>query len=211
MCFCGMTNVAFENEHSVGKESSVSVDKERIKAATRELLLALGENPDREGLSRTPERVAEFWSEFIDTPPGVIHRTFSKIHGDQIVYVADIHEWSICEHHVLPMLLEFTLGYQTDESILGLSKLVRVVRKWCRGLQIQEQIADGILQELKEASGTEHAGVYVHGVHLCMLMRGVKSGAVAITSACSGRFKDDPGVRSEFLEIARNTRTIWPP
>ena len=116
----------------------------------------------------------------------------------------------MCEHHMLPMICEFTLGYQTEAQILGLSKLVRIVKKHCRGLQVQERIADGILTDLKAIAKTENAGVYVHGLHLCMMMRGVKSPAVAITSSASGIFKSGGAAHSEFEAIARNARAVWP-
>lgn len=188
----------------------MAVDVVRAEAAVRELIIAIGENPDREGLANTPGRVARFWKEFIDYPYGKLKTTFQSIHEDQIVIVSGIREWSICEHHMLPMLLDISVGYQTDKSILGLSKLVRVVQKWCHGLEIQERIADGILNDIKGISGTEHAAVYARGTHLCMVLRGVKSGALAVTSATSGMFKEDESVRREFLELARWRGGVWP-
>lgn len=186
------------------------VDKQFVVRAIRDLLIGIGEDPDREGLARTPTRVAEFWSEFIDRDHGVLDRTFSRIHEGQIVYVAGIREWSMCEHHMLPMLLEITVGYQTDCKILGLSKLVRVVRKHCSGLSIQEKIAYGIMSEIGEITGTKHVGVFVRGIHLCMMMRGVHSNAVAVTSSTSGCFHSER-FSTRLEQVARDARNpIWP-
>jgi len=186
------------------------VDMAAARRAVADLLRAIGEDPTREGLRETPQRVAQFWREFIAYDPGDMSTAFQQIETDQLVVVSGIPTWSICEHHLLPMALEVGVGYVTDHKVLGLSKLVRIVLNNCHALQIQERIAHGILRDIKAYTGTEHAGVIVRGLHLCMIMRGVKTPGVMTTSALSGNLYKNGPARAEFLSLVQKGGSgVW--
>jgi GTP cyclohydrolase I len=173
----------------------------------RELLLAVGENPDRDGLQRTPERVARAYGEMFAglhvDPSEVLETTFDENH-DELVLVKDIPIYSICEHHLVPWHGTAAVGYipGADGRITGLSKLARVVDLYARRPQVQErltsQVADAVLHRLAPRGVI----VVVEAEHLCMAMRGVrKPGARTMTSAVRGTFKADPRTRAEALSL----------
>lgn len=166
-----------------------------------DLLLALGEDPTREGLRGTPARVARFWKEFIDYDPGKVDVTFSSIETDQMVVVKDIRVYSLCEHHLLPMILDVSIGYITRDKVLGLSKLARIAHKHAHRLQIQERLTRDIAYEVGQLANTEDVAVLIEGTHLCMQMRGIRSSGTMITSTLLGTFKDKPACRAEFLTL----------
>jgi GTP cyclohydrolase I len=183
------------------------IDVARAEAAVRELLLAVGEDPDREGLRATPGRVARAYAEVfaglhID-PDDVLQTTFDENH-DELVLVKDIPLYSTCEHHLVPWHGTAAVGYIPGEDgrITGLSKLARVVDLYARRPQVQErltsQVADAVMRRL-----TPHGViVVVQAEHLCMAMRGVrKPGSVTVTSAVRGIFKEDPRSRAEALNL----------
>ena len=183
------------------------VDLGRAAEAVRELLIAIGEDPDREGLKATPERVARSYAEifaglFTD-PDTVLETTFDENH-DELVLVKDIPLYSVCEHHLVPWHGTAAVGYipGDDGRITGLSKLARVVDLYAKRPQVQErltsQVADAVMRRL-EPQGVI---VVVQAEHLCMAMRGVrKPGALTMTSAVRGIFKDDPRTRAEALSL----------
>lgn len=183
------------------------VDVVRAEAAVRELLIAIGEDPDREGLRATPARVARAYEEVfaglhID-PDDVLQTTFDEDH-DELVLVKDIPLYSICEHHLVPWHGSAAVGYVPGEDgrITGLSKLARLVDLYSRRPQVQErltsQVADAIMRRL-EPQGVI---VVVQAEHLCMAMRGVrKPGSTTMTSAVRGIFKSDPRSRAEALSL----------
>jgi GTP cyclohydrolase I len=183
------------------------VDQARVEAAVRELLAAIGENPDRDGLQRTPARVARSYAEifaglFVD-PDEVLLTTFDENH-DELVLVKDIPVYSICEHHLVPWHGTAAVGYipGTDGRITGLSKLARVVDLYAKRPQVQErltaQVADAVMRRL-EPQGVV---VVVEAEHLCMAMRGVrKPGSKTMTSAVRGTFKQDQRTRAEALSL----------
>ena len=183
------------------------VDQARVEAAVRELLAAIGENPERDGLRRTPARVARSYAEifaglFVD-PDEVLETTFDENH-DELVLVKDIPVYSICEHHLVPWHGTAAVGYipGTDGRITGLSKLARVVDLYAKRPQVQErltsQVADAVMRRL-EPQGVV---VVVEAEHLCMAMRGVrKPGSTIVTSAVRGIFKSDPRSRAEALSL----------
>src|SRR5438067_3201332 len=183
------------------------VDLPRAEAAVRELLIAIGEDPDREGLRETPARVARAYAEvfaglFVD-PDEVLQTTFDEEH-DELVLVKDIPLYSMCEHHLVPWHGTAAIGYipGDDGRITGLSKLARVVDLYARRPQVQErltsQVADAVMRKL-EPQGVI---VVVQAEHLCMAMRGVrKPGAVTMTSAVRGIFQADPRTRAEALSL----------
>jgi GTP cyclohydrolase I len=183
------------------------VDVARAEAAVRELLIAIGEDPDREGLKSTPARVARAYQEMVAglhiVPDEVLSTTFDEDH-DELVLVKDIPLYSICEHHLVPWHGSAAVGYipGDDGRITGLSKLARVVDLYARRPQVQErltsQVADAVMRRL-EPRGVI---VVVQAEHLCMAMRGVrKPGALTMTSAVRGIFKDDPRTRAEALSL----------
>jgi GTP cyclohydrolase I len=187
--------------------TQLGVDQPRAAAAIRELLLAIGEDPDRDGLKDTPARVARAYTEifgglFVD-PDHVLETTFDA-HHDELVLVKDIPLYSMCEHHLVPWHGTAAVGYIPGASgrITGLSKLARVVDLYARRPQVQErltsQIADAVLNRL-EPRGVI---VVIQAEHLCMAMRGVrKPGAVTVTSAVRGIFQSDPRTRSEAMSL----------
>lgn len=183
------------------------VDLARAEAAVRELLLAIGEDPDREGLKATPGRVARAYAEvfgglFVD-PDDVLQTTFDEDH-DELVLVKDIPLYSTCEHHLVPWHGTAAVGYipGDDGRITGLSKLARVVDLYARRPQVQErltsQVADAVMRRLQPKGVI----VVVEAEHLCMAMRGIrKPGSRTITSAVRGIFKSDPRSRAEALSL----------
>jgi GTP cyclohydrolase IA len=184
-----------------------TVDFARAEAAVRELLVAIGEDPDRDGLKATPARVARAYAEVFAglhvNPDDVLQTTFDENH-DELVLVKDIPLYSTCEHHLVPWHGSAAVGYipGDDGRITGLSKLARVVDLYARRPQVQErltsQVADAVMRRL-EPKGVI---VVVQAEHLCMAMRGVrKPGALTITSAVRGIFQSDPRTRAEALSL----------
>jgi len=188
-------------------EAAGQVDVARAEAAVRELLLAIGEDPDREGLRATPGRVARAYAEtfaglHVD-PDEVLLTTFDEQH-DELVLVKDIPLYSTCEHHLVPWHGTAAVGYipGSDGRITGLSKLARVVDLYARRPQVQErltgQVADAVMRRLQP----QGVIVVVQAEHLCMAMRGVrKPGTTTMTSAVRGIFQDDPRTRAEALSL----------
>jgi GTP cyclohydrolase I len=183
----------------------VTVDIPRAEAAVRELLIAIGEDPDRDGLQRTPKRVAEMYEEIAgglyDDPARHLVVTFEADH-DEMVMVRDIPLFSICEHHLVPFHGKAHVAYipGADGRITGLSKLARLVDGFAKRPQVQErlttQIADAIVSALQPLG----VFVVIEAEHLCMSMRGVrKPGSTTVTSAVRGLFKDNPATRAEAM------------
>ncbi len=176
----------------------------------RHILAALGENPGREGLQRTPERVEASlrWltrGYTMTVEEAVGDAVFEEAHQSMIM-VRDIEVYSLCEHHLLPFYGRAHVAYIPDGRIVGLSKLPRIVEVFARRLQVQErltdQIADAVMQVLRPAG----VGVVIDAAHFCMMMRGVeKQNSRTVTSALVGAFRDDPKTRDEFLRLAHNS------
>jgi len=179
------------------------VDTWRIQSAVREILLAIGEDPNREGLQGTPDRVARFWEEFIEYDPGKVDVTFESVQVDQMVVVKGIRVYSLCEHHLLPFWCDISIGYITRDKVLGLSKLARIAHKHAHKLQIQERLVVNIANEVERLANTKDVAVLAEGVHMCMLMRGIRTPATLVTSATRGVFRDLPASRAEFLDLVR--------
>jgi GTP cyclohydrolase I len=185
------------------------VDRERVSAAIRELLAAIGEDPDREGLVRTPERMAAMYAELFDEagedPARFLTVTFAAEH-DEMVMVRDIPFASLCEHHLVPFLGRAHVAYipSKDGRITGLSKLARVVDAVAGRLQVQERMTTQIAEAIERALTPRGVLVVIEAEHLCMSMRGVrKPGTVTITSAVRGLFRTDPRTRAEAMEHVR--------
>ncbi|WP_164701307.1 GTP cyclohydrolase I FolE [Modestobacter sp. KNN46-3] len=183
------------------------VDAARIEAAVREILLAIGEDPDRPGLVDTPARVARAYGETFaglsQDPYDVLATTFDEDH-DELVLVKDIPMYSTCEHHLVPFHGRAHIGYipGADGRVTGLSKLARLVEVYARRPQVQERMTRQVADSLFEVLKPQGVIVVVEAEHLCMAMRGVrKPGATTITSAVRGIFRESPATRSEAMSL----------
>jgi GTP cyclohydrolase IA len=181
------------------------VDLERLAAAVREILIAVGENPDREGLQATPARVARMYAEVFaglhEDPGQHLSVTFEADH-DELVLVRDIPIYSVCEHHLLPWLGKAHVAYIPGEDgrVTGLSKLARLVEGFAKRPQVQERLTSQIADTMVEKLSPLGVLVVIEAEHLCMSMRGVKKpGAVTVTSAVRGHFLTSPAARAEVL------------
>jgi GTP cyclohydrolase I len=183
------------------------VDLERAEDAARELLLALGEDPERDGLRDTPRRIAKAYAELLSPEP-FNPTTFPNEEGyDELVIARGIRFNSLCEHHLLPFGGVAHVGYLPGDRIIGLSKLGRVVDLFARRLQVQERMTSEIAAWIDRHLEPKGVGVVIEAEHLCMSLRGVqKPGTLTATSALRGLVRDDPRTRQEFLALAaRNT------
>jgi len=178
-----------------------TIDMPAVETAVKDLLLAIGENPEREGLQDTPARVARFWREFINYEAGNVGSAFSTTEADQMVIVSGMRVYSLCEHHLLPFYCDVSIGYIPNGRVLGLSKFARVAHKFAHRLQIQEQLAQQIADEIATLSGSDSVAVVVSGVHMCMIMRGIKTDGRMLTSVVRGAFSKNPDTRKEFLNL----------
>ncbi|WP_431844021.1 GTP cyclohydrolase I FolE [Calidifontibacter indicus] len=185
-----------------------AVDRERAAGAVRELLLALGEDPDREGLVDTPMRVAKAFEETFaglrQDPGEILSRTFSIDH-DELIIVRDIEVYSTCEHHLVPFHGVAHVGYipAKDGRVTGLSKIARLVDVYARRPQVQERLTTQVADALVQHLGAQGVLVVVECEHLCMSMRGVrKPGATTITSAVRGQLRD-PATRAEAMSLMK--------
>jgi len=182
-------------------------DEKRIAAAVREILLAMGEDPDRDGLVRTPERVATMYSEIFqgmrEDPARYLEVTFEAEH-DEMVLVRDITMFSSCEHHLVPFGGKAHVAYipGADGRITGISKIARLVDGFARRPQVQERLTTQIADALEEKLQPDGVLVMIEAEHLCMSMRGVqKPGALTITSAVRGLFKTNAATRAEAMSL----------
>ena len=184
-------------------------DRERAEAAVRELLIAVGEDPDREGLLETPARVARAYAEMFaglhTEPTDVLNKTFSEDH-QELVRVRDIPIYSTCEHHLVPFFGVAHIGYIPGESgqVTGLSKLARLVDLFAKRPQVQERLTSQVADALVDKLGAQAVIVVIECEHLCMAMRGIrKPGAMTTTSAVRGGFKRNASSRAEALALIR--------
>jgi GTP cyclohydrolase I len=177
-----------------------------MHAAVRTLLAGIGEDPQREGLERTPERVAQalryLTSGYRTDIREILNGALFEVCYDEMVIVKDIELFSLCEHHLLPFYGKAHVAYLPDRKVIGLSKLPRVVDMFARRLQIQERLTSQIAQTIQEAIEPRGVGVVIEARHFCMMMRGVeKQHSSAITSAMLGVFRDSKQTRDEFLSL----------
>ncbi len=191
-------------------ETGRSFDAARAEAAVRELLIAVGEDPDREGLRDTPARVARAYREVFaglhTDPTEVLHKTFAEDH-QELVLVRDIPIYSTCEHHLVPFFGKAHIGYipGADGHVTGLSKLARLADMFAKRPQVQERLTRQIADALVVKLGAQAVIVVIECEHLCMAMRGIrKPGAVTTTSAVRGGFKTNPASRAEVLSLIRS-------
>ena len=181
------------------------VDHERIEAAVREILLAVGEDPDREGLQETPARVARMYAEMcagLRRDPGeVLRKTFTQKY-DEMVLVKDVRFASVCEHHLLPFFGKAHIAYLPKGKIVGLSKLPRLVQTVARRPQVQERITEDVADLLVEELNPRGVAVILEATHTCMTVRGVRQPeSLCTTSAMRGVFRDNPSSRSELMAL----------
>jgi GTP cyclohydrolase I len=175
-----------------------------IPTAVKSILSGIGEDPERQGLLKTPERVARMYDEItagyrVD-PVKLVNGAIFDVDYDEMVVVKDIEFYSLCEHHLLPFYGKAHVAYVPDGRVIGLSKIPRIVEMYARRLQVQERMTAQIANLLQDAIHPKGVAVFVEGVHMCALMRGVKkSGTNMTTSTYLGTFKDDHILRSEFL------------
>jgi GTP cyclohydrolase I len=188
--------------------SNTQANKEFEKLIRRELEL-LGEDPDREGLLKTPQRVANsmaFLTEgYSSSAEEVVGKGIFKEEHDNMIMVRDIELYSLCEHHMLPFFGKAHVAYIPNGKIVGLSKIPRIVDVYARRLQVQERLTEQIADGLCRVVNPSGVGVVIEAFHLCMMMRGVqKQNSKTITSALRGAFREDPKTRDEFLRLAHN-------
>lgn len=181
-------------------------NEKKIAALVRELLIELGEDPTREGLKKTPSRVAKSLTfltrGYRQNLKEVVNNARFKSGTNHMVILRDIEMYSMCEHHMLPFYGKCTIGYISQGKVLGVSKLARIVDMFARRLQIQEHMTDEIAEAVMRESGAEGVGVVIRAKHLCMMMRGVeKQNSEMTTSAVLGSFRNDEKVRQEFLSL----------
>ena len=177
------------------------VDYSQLLALGRELLLAIGEDPDREGLRETPRRWADAWREFIEYDPGTTETTFSSMASEQLVCVSGIRAASLCEHHLLPFWCDVSIGYIPDEKVLGLSKFARIAQQFAHRLQLQERLGEQIADEISRITGTQNVAVVLKGEHYCMTARGIRMPGRMTSSVMRGVFRTESQTRMEFLRL----------
>jgi GTP cyclohydrolase I len=182
------------------------MNEERVKELVRELLVELGEDPEREGLLRTPERVARAWGFLTQgyrlDPDEVVNEAIFESEANNMIIARNIEVYSLCEHHMLPFFGHCHIGYIARNKVLGVSKLARIVDCFARRLQIQERLTKQVAREVKDTIDAEGVGVVIECRHLCMMMRGVeKQNSIMTTSSVLGSFHDDAATRAEFLAL----------
>ena len=178
----------------------------RVSELVRELLIEFGEDPNREGLLKTPDRVARAY-EFLTQGyrmdrDRVVNEAVFQSEANNMIVARDIEVYSLCEHHLLPFFGRCHIGYIADQKVVGVSKLARIVDFYARRLQIQERLTAQIAREIQDTCGAGGVGVVIECRHLCMMMRGVeKQNSVMTTSSVLGSFHSDAATRAEFLSL----------
>ncbi len=190
--------------------ASAQFDQPRVERAVRELLIAVGEDPDREGLRDTPARVARTYRELLSglhaDPHECLKQFFTETY-DEVVVVRDISFCSLCEHHLLPFMGQAHIGYLPSGRVIGLSKLARLVEVISRRPQVQERLTEQIADLLVEELDVRGVAVIVEATHTCMTIRGVrKPGSLCVTSAMRGAFRDSASTRSEVMHLMMDRR-----
>ena len=191
----------------MAEEKTSGIDKKRIEAAVREILFAIGEDPDREGLAATPERVGRMYEELFgglhSDPKEHVGKVFSEQY-DEIVLLKDIPFHSMCEHHMLPFMGTAHIAYLPRGQVLGVSKLTRILSCFALRPQVQERLTNQIAQFIMDEVDARGVAVVVEATHTCMTIRGVKKpGAVMVTSSMLGTFRSDPRSRAEVMALIK--------
>jgi len=183
-----------------------------IADLVRQIIVQLGEDPNREGLRRTPERFEKalryLTSGYRQDPAKILNGAMFSVTYDEMVVVKDIEVYSLCEHHLLPFFGKCHVAYIPNKKVVGLSKIARLVNMYARRLQIQERLTSQIAQTLEDQLSPQGVGVIVEARHLCMVMRGVeKQNSAAMTSAMLGVFRESKQTRDEFLSLIRGGKS----
>jgi len=192
-------------------ETEVGRDGSTISAAVTDILLSIGEDPERQGLLKTPDRVARMYDEltagYHTDPVKLVNGALFDVDYSEMVLVNDIEFYSLCEHHMLPFFGRAYVAYIPNGKVIGLSKIPRIVEMFARRLQVQERMTAEIAQFLQETLNPRGVAVLVEGSHMCAMMRGVKKSQASMsTTTMLGAFKDDPVLRSEFLAQVSRSR-----
>ena len=193
-------------------DAKVEAPKETIAELMRKVIVLLGEDPNREGLRKTPERFEKalkyLTSGYQQNMESLLNGATFSVHYDERVVVKDIEFFSLCEHHLLPFFGKAHVAYLPNKRVLGLSKIARLVNMYGRRLQIQERMTSQIAEAIQEKISPEGVGVIIEARHLCMQMRGVeKQHGQAVTSAMLGSFRHNKQTRDEFLSLVRSNKT----
>jgi len=190
-------------------------DQESIHSAILQILVAVGENPSREGLRNTPKRVSRMYAELLSgykaDSETVVNGAVFEVSYDEMVIVRDIEFYSLCEHHLLPFLGRVHVAYIPNGKVIGLSKIPRIVDMFARRLQVQERMTRQIADFIRDVLQPQGVAVVVEALHLCTMMRGVKKhNARMTTSAMHGAFRANLATRQEFLDnISRGATALW--
>ena len=192
-------------------DAKVEAPKETIAELMRKVMVLLGEDPNREGLRKTPERFEKalkyLTSGYQQNMESLLNGATFSVHYDEMVVVKDIEFFSLCEHHLLPFFGKAHVAYLPNKRVLGLSKIARLVNMYGRRLQIQERMTSQIAEAIQEKISPEGVGVIIEARHLCMQMRGVeKQHGQAVTSAMLGSFRHNKQTRDEFLSLVRSNK-----
>ena len=191
-----------------------ALERLKFRDHVTEILKLVGEDPSREGLAKTPQRVERAWKHFTagyaQDPAEILKKAvFDASDYDEMVIVKDIDVFTLCEHHLLPFFGKCHVAYLPKNKIVGLSKIPRVVDVFCRRLQIQERLTTEIARTLEKVLKPKGVGVVIEASHLCVMMRGVeKQNASMVTSAMRGRFRSDPRTRDEFLNLIHRSKPV---
>ena len=194
-----------------GKHETEGFQKQQIESAVQAILTNIGEDPNREGLLKTPDRVARMYDELTagqhTDPVKLINGALFTVDYDEMVVVRDIDYYSLCEHHMLPFFGRAHVAYVPNGKVIGLSKIPRIVEMFARRLQVQERMTTQIANFIDEVIQPQGVAVIVEGMHMCSMMRGIKKANASMsTSKMLGIFKDDEKTRSEFLAHIRQNR-----
>jgi len=189
----------------------VTKSKDPIESHIRAVLEEIGEDPDRDGLDRTPGRFAKAYrfltKGYAEDPVALLNGALFDVSYDEMVLVKDIGFYSLCEHHMLPFFGRIHVAYIPNGKVVGLSKLPRLVQMFARRLQVQERLTMQIAEMIEKVLAPRGVAVVAEAIHLCMMMRGVEQqNAFAITSSLKGEFQSDPKTRSEFMELIRHRK-----
>jgi len=203
----------FDDDFDI-RDMDIAMDFESIRNAVVEIIKGVGEDPERDGLKNTPDRVSRMFAELLSgynaDPEKIINGALFEINYDEMVLVRDIEFYSLCEHHMLPFLGRAHVAYLPKGKVIGLSKIPRIVEMYARRLQVQERMTRQIADLLQETLEPHGVAVVVEAMHLCSMMRGVKKhDARMTTSAMHGAFRANLATRQEFLEnISRGTKPL---
>ena len=199
-----MESIEFDDNLFDERTINAKIDSKQIQESISRILQAVGEDPDRDGLKKTPERVARMYAELLagyhTDPVAVVNDAVFEVKYDEMVIVRDVEFYSLCEHHLLPFMGRVHVAYIPDGKVLGLSKIPRIVDLFARRLQVQERMTRQIADLIRDLLHPQGVGVVVEALHLCMMMRGVqKHNARMTTSAMHGAFRANMATREEFL------------